>query len=105
VASHLESHQRAVWVAEVDPHAIGDVGNGHALAIDEHSVQAAVVDRHPSALVEAQVHMRARDQVVGNAHVGAQVSTNYHVVACRKGAWDPVVQHGEGWRCCLRHRG
>ena len=61
-------------------------------------VEAAVVDGHPSALVEAQHQVRPRDQRVGDADVGAQVAADDDVVACREGAGGPVVPNGQrGW--------
>lgn len=62
VAADLEGQARAVGVADVDGHAVGDVDHRHALAVDVQPVEAAVVDGHPAALVEAEQQVRARDQ-------------------------------------------
>jgi hypothetical protein len=53
VAADLESERRTVGVADVDPLAVLDVDIRHAPVVDEHPVEAAVVDRDPPALVES----------------------------------------------------
>jgi hypothetical protein len=53
VAADLEGQRRTVGVADIYPLAVLDVDVRHAPVIDEHPVEAAVVDRDPSALVES----------------------------------------------------
>ena len=54
VAADLEGQRRTVGVADIDPLAVLDVDIRHAPIVDEHPVEAAVVDCDPSALVESQ---------------------------------------------------
>ena len=95
--SDLESHRRPVGLADVDGLAVVDVDHRHPLAVDEDPVERVVVDRHPPALVEAQQQVRAGDQRVGHAQVGAQVAADDHVAARGEAAFgsvSPNRQHG-----------
>ena len=97
VMSDFEGHPRPVGLADVDALAVVDVDHRHPLAFDEHPVERVVVDRHPPALIEAQQHVRAGDQRVGHAQVGAQVTADDHVAARREaalGSVSPNRQHG-----------
>ena len=58
----------------------------HPATVDEHPGRRTVVDRYPFAAIESQHQMRAGDQRMGNPHVGAQVGSNDHVLACRETA-------------------
>ncbi len=100
----LEGQLRTVGVADVDVEAVDDVDHRNPLAVDEHPVEAAVVDRHPAALVEAQHQVRSGDQRMGDADVGAQIAADHHVVAWREGACRPVVPNGQRGRGWSRHR-
>ena len=100
VAPDLERQLRPVGIADVDALAVVDVDHRHPAAVDESSVERAVVDRQPPALVEAQQQVGARDQRVRDAHVGAEVAPDHHVMACGEGAFRPVMpngQRGRGW--------
>jgi hypothetical protein len=85
MAAHLEGQLGTVGVADIDVESVDEVGHRDPVAVDEHPVEAAVVDRHPAALVEAQDHVRSRDQGMGDAEVGTQITADHHVVAWRKG--------------------
>jgi hypothetical protein len=86
VAADLEGQQRAVRVADVDPLAVLDVDHRHATVVDVHSVEAAVVDGDPSALVEPQQQVSPGDQRVSDADICPQVTPNNYIVAWREGA-------------------
>ena len=63
-----------------------DVDGRHPAAVDEHAVEAAVVDRDPSALVEPQHQVCPGDQRVGDADVGAEIAADDDIVASGEGA-------------------
>jgi len=86
VAADLEVHGRTVRVSDVDRHPVGDVGRREPAPVDEHAVEGTVVDRHPSAVVEAQHQVGSRDQGVRDAHVSTKVAANHDVVPCGEGA-------------------
>jgi hypothetical protein len=68
--------------------------------VDEHAVQGAVVDGHPAAMVEPQHQMGARNQRVGDSHVGTEVAANHDVMPCGESTLRPVVpncQIRRGW--------
>ena len=104
VAADLEGQPRAVGVADVDRLAVVDVDGGHPAAVDEHPVEAAVVDRDPAALVEPQHQVGARDQGVGDADVGAKVTADDDIVAGRERARRSVVPNGQRGRGWSAHR-
>jgi hypothetical protein len=54
VAPDLERQQRSVGISDVDALAVMDIDDWHPAAVGESSVERTVVDRQPSALVEAQ---------------------------------------------------
>ena len=81
------------------------VDDGHPAAVDEHPVEAAVVDGDPAALVEPQHQVGAGDQGVGDADVGAQITADDDVVAGREGAWRPVVPNGQRRRVLVGSSG
>jgi len=92
------------WIADVQAEPVGDVDRRDALIVDEHAVEAAVVDGHPAALIEAQHQMRSGDQRVGDADVGAKVASDDHVIAWGESAGRPVVLDGQRGRGGSRHR-
>ncbi len=111
VAADLEGQRRAVRIADVDPQAVLDVDDWHATVVDEQSVEAAIVDGDPSALVESHEEVCSGDQWVCNADVRAKVTPDDYVVACREGAFGSLVPHGQhrrGWSAhqvqLYRHR-
>ena len=69
---HLEDQSRAVGVADVDLLPVLDIHDRHPASVDEHPVETAVVDGDPPALIEPQHQMRAGDQGMGDAHIGAE---------------------------------
>lgn len=87
VPPHLEAQERTVGVSDVQALAVIDLDHGYATAVDERLVQRIVVDRQPSALIETQEEMSTRDQRMGDPHIGAQVSSDHHVVARCEGAF------------------
>ena len=54
------------------------------MTVDERPCRRTVVDRYPFAAIEAQQQVCAGDQRMGNAHVGAQVTSDDHIVAWRE---------------------
>ena len=104
MAADLEGHPRAVGVADVDVLAVLNVDGRHAAAVDEHAVEAAVVDRDPPALVEAQHKMRSRDQGVGDSHIGPKVAAYHDIATRRECARRSVVPNGQRWWCWSTHR-
>jgi hypothetical protein len=84
--AHLERQLGAVRVADVDVQTVMDVDGRHAAAVDEHAVEAAVVDRDPPALIEPQHEVCPRDQGVGDANVGPEVAADDDIVASGEGA-------------------
>jgi hypothetical protein len=104
VAPDLERQPRTVGIADVQAEPIGDVNRRDALIVDIHAVEAAVVDGHPTTLIEAQHQVCSGDQRVGDADVGAQIAPNHHVVTWGEGAGRPVVLDGQRGRGGSRHR-
>ena len=104
MASDLERQSRPVRVADVDGLPVADVHRGHPAVLDEHAVEAAVVDRRPAAVVEAQHHMGARHQRMCDADVGSQVATDDHVMARREGSLRSVCPNGQRGRRRSAHR-
>jgi hypothetical protein len=101
VPPDLEPQRRPVGISDVEALAVLDVDHRHPPAVDEGPVQRAVVDRQPPALIEPQQQVGARNQRVGNAHVGPEVAPDHHVVARREGPFRPVIPNGQrrwGWR-------
>jgi hypothetical protein len=86
VTSDLEGQTRPVGPSDVDALAIVDVDPPHPLAADENPGGRTVVDRYPFAPIEAQQQVRAGDQRMGNAHVGAEVTSDHHITAGREAA-------------------
>ena len=86
MAAHLEGQLRPVWIADVELLTVLDVDGGHPAPVDEHPVEAAVVDRDPAALVEPQHQVRSRDQRMGDAHIGAEVAADDDIITGREGA-------------------
>jgi hypothetical protein len=84
--AHLEGQPRPIWIADVDLLTVLDVDGGHTATVDEHPVQAAVVDRDPAALVEPQYQVRSRDQGMGDAHISAKVAADDDITTGREGA-------------------
>jgi hypothetical protein len=104
VVTDLESKPRPVGVADVDGLAVVDVDHRHPTPVDVGSVQRTVVDGEPTPLLEAQHQVRTRDEWMSDAHVGAQIAPDYHVMACGEGALRSVVSDCQHGRCCLTHR-
>jgi hypothetical protein len=73
VVPDLERQPGPVGIAEIDALPIADVNRWDPAIVDENPVQAAVVERHPSALIliEAQDDVRPRYQRIGDADVCA----------------------------------
>jgi hypothetical protein len=94
VVTDLESKLRPVGIADVDALAVVDVDHRHPPAIDVSPVQRTVVDRQPPALVEPQQQMSARNQRVGEAHIGPEVAPHHHVMTCCEGTFRPVMTNG-----------
>ena len=84
--------------------AVLDIDGGHPASVDEHPVEAAVVDGDPPALIEPQHQMRAGDQGMGDADIGAEVAADDDVVAGREVAGRSVVPNGQRGRCWSAHR-
>ncbi|OBG67696.1 hypothetical protein A5704_09140 [Mycobacterium sp. E735] len=83
----LEHQLRPVRVPDVEALTVVDVDDRHPPAVHESAVERTVVDRQPPALVEAQQQVRAGDERVGDAHVGAQIPPDHDVVTGGKGAF------------------
>ena len=101
VPPDLEPQRRPIGIADVDARAVLDVDHRHPPAVDEGPVERTVVDRQPPALIEPQQQMGARNQRVGDAHVGPEVTPDHHVVARRESPFRPVIPNGQrrwGWR-------
>ena len=103
VAPDLEGQQWPVGISDVDALAVVDVDHRHPAAVDESPVERTVVDRQPPALVEAQQQMGARNQRVRDAHVGAEIAADHHVVTRCEGAFRPVMPNGQRWRGWCTH--
>lgn len=104
VAAHLEGERGTVRIADVDAQAVLDVDHGHALVVDKQPVEAAVVDGDPSALLESHNEMRAGNQGMCHADVGAKVTPDRYIVARGERALGSVVPHGQHrWGCSGHH--
>ena len=86
MAADLERKARTVGIADVDLLAVVNVDCGHAAPVCVHTVEAAVVDRDPAALVEPQYQVRSRDQGMGDAHISAKVAADDDITTGREGA-------------------
>ena len=95
MTAHLEAQRRAVRIADVDPQSVVDLGHRHATVVDVQAVEAPVVDREPSALVESHEEVSSRDQGVRDADVGAQVAPDDYVITRRESAVGSLVAHGQ----------
>jgi hypothetical protein len=94
VAPDLEGQLRPVGISNVDALAVVDVDHRHPAAVDESPVERTVVDRQPPALVKAQQQMGARNQRVRDAHVGAEIAPDHHVMTGCEGAFRAVTTNG-----------
>jgi hypothetical protein len=115
LGSDREGQPRALRISDVNALAVVNVDHRHPVAVEVGSVQRAVIDCQPTALVEPQDQMRARDPRIGNAHIGLHVASDDHLVAGREGSLGPVMpncQDGRGgsshhssigpcWQCAL----
>jgi hypothetical protein len=70
VGSDLEGQPRPLRIPHVDALAVVDVDHRHPVAVDVRSVQRAVVDCHPPALIEAQDQVLAGYPGIREAQVG-----------------------------------
>jgi len=101
VTAELERQRRAVRVADIDPQVVLDVDGRHATVVDIQPIEAAVVDSHPSALVESHDEVRPGDQGVCDPDVRAEVTPDDYVIARREGAVGSLIPHGQhrrGWK-------
>jgi hypothetical protein len=103
LGAELEGQPRSGGVADVDALAVVDIDHRHPVAIDIGSVQGTVVDRQPTALVEAQDQMRTGNARIRDAQVSVQVTPDDHLVAWREGTLGPVVPDGQGRRGWSTH--
>ena len=85
--AELESQPRPVRITDVDDLPVADVYRQHLTPVNEHSIERAVVDRHPLAVFEAQHHMCPRHQRMGQANIGSQITSDHHVMTRREGAF------------------
>jgi hypothetical protein len=95
MATDLEGHRRPVRVADIHPLAVLDVGGRYPTVVDVQTIEAAVVDRDPPALIEAQYQMDPGNQRVRDADVGPQVTPDDHIVAGCEGPFGSLVPHGQ----------
>jgi hypothetical protein len=102
--TNLECKLWPVGVADVDGLAVVDVDYRHPTPVDVGAVQRTVVDCEPAPLLEAKQQMGARDERMGDAHVGAQVASDNHVMTRGESALRSVVADGQHGRRCLTHR-
>jgi hypothetical protein len=100
----LETQLRPIGVADVEVLAVLEVDGGNPPIVDVHPVEAAVVDGNPTALVEPQHQVRARDQRMCDADIGAKVAADDYVVARREGSGRSVVSNGQRGRGWSAHR-
>ena len=70
MTADLEGQRRTVGVSDVDPLAVLNVDVRHAPVVDVHPVEAAVVDRDPSALIESHDQVRSGDERMPDTNVG-----------------------------------
>lgn len=84
VPSYFKGQTQPVGITDVDALAVVNVDQRCSLTVDESTVPRAVVDRHPPALIETQQQMRAGDQGMRDTHIGAEVTSNDHIMACRE---------------------
>ena len=104
VPSDLESQLRTIGVADVETLTVVQIDRGDLPVVDVHPVEAAVVDGDPPALVETQHEVRARDQRMCDADIGAKIASDDYVVARRKGSGRPVISNGQRGRGWSAHR-
>jgi hypothetical protein len=100
VSTQLEYQPRTVGIADIDTLTRLNIDRRHPATVDENSIQAAVVDCHPSALVESQHQVGAGDQGVRDPYIGAEITPDDHIMACCEGARRSVVPNGQhrwGW--------
>jgi hypothetical protein len=95
MATDLEGHRGPVRVADIDPLTVLDVDARHPPVVDIQPVEAAVVDRDPSALVKSQHQVCPGDQGMPDAHVRPQVTSNDYIVAWGEGALRTLITHGQ----------
>jgi hypothetical protein len=94
VVSDLKGQPRPVGISDVDALAVVDVDHRHAVAVHESPIERTVVDCQPPALVEAQQQMGAGNQRVRDAHVGAKIAPDHHVMTRCEGAFRAVMTNG-----------
>jgi hypothetical protein len=95
MATDLEDHRRPVRVADIDPLAVLDVEGRYSTVVEVQTIEAAVVDGDPPALIEAQHQVYPGNQRVRDADVGPQVTPDDHVVAGCEGPFGSLVPHGQ----------
>jgi hypothetical protein len=71
---------RPIGIADIDGLTVVDVDHRDAAPIDVGPVQRTVVDGQPAPLIETQQQMRPGDQRMRDAHVGAEIASDHHVV-------------------------
>lgn len=84
--SDRKGQTRTLRVADVNALAVVDIDHRHPVAVEVGPVQRAVIDCQPTALIEPQDQMRARDPRIGDAHIGLHVAPDDHLVAGREGS-------------------
>jgi hypothetical protein len=92
-----------VGIAEVDALAVVKVDPGDSLVVDIRSIETGVVDGHPSPVIEAQRHMSARHQWMGDSDVGPQVSADDDVTTGSECASRRVGADCQRWERSLPH--
>ncbi|BCO90737.1 hypothetical protein MINTM015_39940 [Mycobacterium paraintracellulare] len=86
VPADPKAQTRPVGPGEVEALAIVDVDGPYPVTIDENAGGRTVVDRDPFGPVEAKQEVGSSDQRMGDAHVGAEVTSDHDVVARRETA-------------------
>ena len=61
VTAQLEHQRGTVGAGKVDLQSVLDLDGGHPTTVDEHTVEAPVVDRDPAPLVKTQYQMVTGD--------------------------------------------
>jgi hypothetical protein len=102
--SDLEGQTWSVRVSDVDALAIADVYHRRAATAEEHPVGRIVVNRNPLAAVKAEQQVRAGDEGMRNAHIGAEIASNDHVMTCRETTLRPVRLNRQYGRCRPTHQ-
>jgi hypothetical protein len=95
MATDLEGHRGPVRVADIDPLTVLDVDGRHPTVVDVQTIEAAVVDGDPPALIEPQYQVYPGNQRVRDADVGPQVTPDDHIVAGCEGPFGSLVPHGQ----------